>query len=158
MLVNATSESWWMPLLLEWEEEIDLSCVCVSETAFFEIIIIIIIINIVFVVVVLMLQNRQVVVTSFACCWYSGGIPSRYGIKPEQPIWYYQWKIAQPASMRAPSPPGSCYSCSHPGPPWHRAILQGILIQSIILVHQPAPTVHQHNPSPQSPHFVSLTR
>ena len=62
-----------MPLLLEWEEEIDLSCVCVAET-------VIIIINIVIFVVVLMLQNGQVMVNSFGCCWYSGGILCAQGL------------------------------------------------------------------------------
>ena len=62
-------------------------CMC-SRNCIFDIIIIIIIINIVFVVVVVMLQNRQVMVTSFGCCWYSGGIPSRSGIKLEQSTWY----------------------------------------------------------------------
>ena len=72
-----------MPFLLEWREEIDLTCVCVAECSFY-IIIIIIIINIVFLVVVLMLQNRQEMVISFGCCWYSASIPSRSGIKAEQ--------------------------------------------------------------------------
>ena len=58
-------------------------CMC-SKDCIFDTVIIIIIINIVFVVVVLMVQNRQVMVTSFGCCWYSGGIPSCSGIKPEQ--------------------------------------------------------------------------
>ena len=61
-------------------------CMC-SGNCIFDIniiIFIIIIINIVFVVVVVMLQNRQVMVTCFGCCWHSGGIPSRSGIKPEQ--------------------------------------------------------------------------
>ena len=58
-------------------------CMC-SRNCIFDIIIIIIIINIVFVVVVVMLQNCQVMVTSFGCCWYSGGICSRPGIKPQQ--------------------------------------------------------------------------
>ena len=61
-----------MPLLLEWGEEINLSCV--AETAFF-IIKLSVIINIAFIVVVLMLQNHQVMVTSFGCCWCSGGTP-----------------------------------------------------------------------------------
>ena len=52
------------------------------------IIIITIIINIVFVVVVVILQNWQVMVTSFGYCWYSGGIPSRSGIKLEQSTSY----------------------------------------------------------------------
>ena len=55
-------------------------CMC-SRNCIFDIIIIIISINIVFVVVVLMLQNRQVMVTSFGCCWYSGAIPSRSGLR-----------------------------------------------------------------------------
>ena len=55
---------------------------CSSINCIFAIIVVIISINIVFVVVVLMLQNRQVMVTSFGRCWYSGGIPSRSGIKP----------------------------------------------------------------------------
>ena len=58
-------------------------CMC-SRNCIFDIIIIIIMITIAFVAVVSMLQNRQVMVTSFGCCWYSGGIPSRSGIKPEQ--------------------------------------------------------------------------
>ena len=60
-------------------------CMCSGNCIFdINIIFIIIIINIVFVVVVVMLQNRQVMVTCFGCCWHSGGIPSRSGIKPEQ--------------------------------------------------------------------------
>ena len=55
-----------------------------SRNCIFGIIIIIIIINIVFTVVLLMLQNQHVMVTSFGYCWYSGGIPSRSGIKLEQ--------------------------------------------------------------------------
>ena len=51
-------------------------------------IIIIIIVNIVFVVAVVMLQNRQVMVTSFGCCWYSGGIPTRSAIDSEHSTWY----------------------------------------------------------------------
>ena len=58
-------------------------CMC-SRNCIFDIIIIIIIINIALVAVVLMLQNRQVMVTLFNCCWYSGGIPSRSEVKPEQ--------------------------------------------------------------------------
>ena len=50
--------------------------------------IIIIIIKIIFVLVVVMLQNGQVIVIYFVCCWYSWGIPSRFGIKPEQSTWY----------------------------------------------------------------------
>ena len=57
---------------------------CIFDINIIIIFIIIIIINIVFVVVVVMLQNRQVMVTCFGCCWHSGGIPSRSGIKPEQ--------------------------------------------------------------------------
>ena len=57
-------------------------CMC-SRNGIFDIIIIIIIINIGFVVVVVMIENRQVMVTSFGCYWYSGGIPSRSGIKPD---------------------------------------------------------------------------
>ena len=60
-------------------------CMC-CRNCIFDIIIIIIIISIVFVVVVLVLQNHQVMVTSFGCCWYSGDIPSRSGVKPEQSI------------------------------------------------------------------------
>ena len=58
-------------------------CIC-NRNCIFDIIIIIINNNIVFVVVVVMFQNCQVMVTSFGCCWYSGGISSRFGIKPEQ--------------------------------------------------------------------------
>ena len=58
-----------------------LLCMC-SRNCIFDIIIIIII-NIVFVVVVMTLQNREVMLTSFYCCWYSGGIPSRSGTKPK---------------------------------------------------------------------------
>ena len=54
-----------------------------SRKCIFDIIVIIIVINIVFIVVVLMLQNRQVMVTSFGCCWYIGGIPSRSEINWE---------------------------------------------------------------------------
>ena len=36
--------------------------------------------------------------------------------------------------MRAPWPSGPCSSCSHPGHPLHRAVLQWILIQNTILV------------------------
>ena len=58
-----------MPLLLEWGEEINFSCVCVAET-------IIIIINIIFyIVVVVVYQNCELILTSFGCCWYSGGAP-----------------------------------------------------------------------------------
>ena len=57
-------------------------CMC-SRNGNFDIVIITIIINIGFVVVVVMIENRQVMVTSFGCCWYSGGIPSRSGIKPD---------------------------------------------------------------------------
>ena len=60
-------------------------CMC-SRNCIFDIIIIIIIINIVFAVVVAMLHNLQVMVASFGCCWYSGDISSRFGIKPEQSI------------------------------------------------------------------------
>ena len=59
-------------------------CMCSRNFIFGIIIIIIIITSIVIIIVVLMLQNRQVMITSFGCCWYSGGIPSRSGIKPEQ--------------------------------------------------------------------------
>ena len=59
-----------MPLLLEWGEEINFSCVCVAET------IIIIIINIIlYIVVVVVYQNCELILTSFGCCWYSGGAP-----------------------------------------------------------------------------------
>ena len=58
-------------------------CIC-NRNCIFDIIIIIINNNIVFVVVVVMFQNCQVMVTSFGCFWYSGGISSRSGIKPEQ--------------------------------------------------------------------------
>ena len=62
-----------MPLLLEWGEEINFSCVCVAETI---IIIIIIIINIIlYIVVVVVYQNCELILTSFGCCWYSGGAP-----------------------------------------------------------------------------------
>ena len=58
-----------MPLLLEWGEEINFSCVCVTET-------IIIIINIIlYIVVVVVYQNCELILTSFGCCWYSGGAP-----------------------------------------------------------------------------------
>ena len=62
-----------MPLLLEWGEEIDLSCECVAETVF--LILLLLLSNNIFVVVVMMLQNCQVMVTSFGCCWYNGGAP-----------------------------------------------------------------------------------
>ena len=59
-----------MPLLLEWGEEINFSCVCVAET------LIIIIINIIlYIVVVVVYQNCELILTSFGCCWYSGGAP-----------------------------------------------------------------------------------
>ena len=58
-------------------------CMC-NRNCIFDITILIIIISIVFVVMVMMLQNLQVMVPSFVCCCYSGGIPSRSGIKPEQ--------------------------------------------------------------------------
>ena len=58
-------------------------CMCSRNGIFDIIIIIIIIINIGFVVVVVMIENCQVMVTSFGCCWYSRGIPSRSGIKPD---------------------------------------------------------------------------
>ena len=58
-----------MPLLLEWGEEINFSCVCVAET-------IIIIINIIlYIVVVVVYQNCELILTSFGCCLYSGGAP-----------------------------------------------------------------------------------
>ena len=58
-----------MPLLLEWGEEINFSCVCVAET-------LIIIINIIlYIVVVVVYQNCELILTSFGCCWYSGGAP-----------------------------------------------------------------------------------
>ena len=66
-----------MPLLLEWGEEIDISCECVAETVFLILLLLLLLLlsNNVFVVVVMMLQNHQVMVTSFGCCGYSGGAP-----------------------------------------------------------------------------------
>ena len=68
LLKNEILESWWywMPLLLERAEEIDLSCLCEAELHFWHYYWIIII-KIVFVVVVVILQNRQAMVTSFGC-------------------------------------------------------------------------------------------
>ena len=53
-----------MPLLLEWGEEIDISCECVAETVFLILLLLLLLLlllsNNVFVVVVMMLQNHQV--------------------------------------------------------------------------------------------------
>ena len=113
-------------------------CMC-NRNCIFDITILIIIISIVFVVMVVMLQNLQVMLPSFVCCWYSGGIPSRSGIKPEQSTWLTMGG-SPPASMRAPWSSGSSSSCPHPGPPFHRAIMQRISIQNTILVHDPLST------------------
>ena len=79
-----------MPLLLEWGEEIDLSCECVAETVFL-ILLLLLLSNNIFVVVVMMLQNRQVMVTSFGCCWYNGGAPQSLDCWSSCNIW---WKMS----------------------------------------------------------------
>ena len=78
-----------MPLLLEWGEEIDLSCERVAETVF--LILLLLLSNNIFVVVVMMLQNHQVMVTSFGCCWYNGGAPQSLDCWSSCNIW---WKMS----------------------------------------------------------------